>query len=330
MKTLLITGATGFIGSHLVKALIKLKKYKIKIFIRPESDLSRLEQILNKIEVFKGDFSKDEDIKKSLNNVSILIHLASVLQRGRKEDYRNFNINASERFFFYSLRQKIDKIIFLSSFEVMGGSKAPSLFRETDEPNPLSFYARSKYKVEKIAKEYIKKGLNITILRVPSVYGPEDNFDRGFIRIIDMIYRHKFIPFWDMENYIALIYINNLIDIIITCIKNKRSNKELYFVADKEILKAKDIYNLIIELCNTGKSFIRIPKVFVIILVGIIELFAKIFNFLPFFPENFVHNICSNYTCSMAKVEKELKWAPPFSLHKGMKETIEWYKKNKK
>ena len=331
MKILLITGATGFIGSHLVKNLLKSRQYKIRIFIRAQSNLSRLEKILNKIEVFKGDFNKDQDIENSLKNVNIFIHLASVLQRGRKEEYQKFNINVSERFFFYSSKFKIKKVIFLSSFEVMGGSKDPHYYSELDPPNPLSSYGKSKYEVEKIAQKYIQeRGLNITIFRIPAVYGPEDNFDRGFIRIIDMIAGNKFICFGKQNNYMSLIYIDNLIDIILKCIKSKKSNKQLYFVADKEILTVKEICNLIVKLTNAKQNPIRIPVFLVKIFADVMEFSGKIFNFLPFFPENFVHNVTANYACSMLKVEKELKWAPSYSLYEGMKETVKWYKKTKR
>ena len=121
MKTVLLTGATGFIGSHLLKDLLKIPKYRIRIFIREQSDLSRIEKSLSRVDVFKGDFSKDEDIEASLKDVDILIHLASILQRARKKDYQEFNVKASERFFYFANSLKVKKIIFLSSIEVMGG-----------------------------------------------------------------------------------------------------------------------------------------------------------------------------------------------------------------
>ncbi len=330
MKTVLITGSTGFIGSHLVKTLINFKKYRIKIFIRKQSNLSRLGKLLHKVEIFRGDFASEEDIKKSLKGVDIFIHLASVLGRGRKEDYLNFNIKTSERFFYYAVKNKVKKIIFLSSFEVMGGSKDICFYSEKDKPNPLTSYGKSKYEVEKIAQKYIKRhNLNITILRVPAVYGPNDNFDRGFIRLIDLVASNKFIPFGKMNNYMALIYIENLIDVILNCLENKKSNKQVYFVADKEILKALDIYYLIIKLCKVKESLITLPKFVVKGLELLFETSAKIFNFLPFYPENIVHNFTVNYACSTAKIEKELNWTPSYTIYKGMKKTIQWYRKVK-
>ena len=266
-----------------------------------------------------------------MKSVDIFIHLASVLQRGRKEDYQKFNINVSERFFYYASGLKIKKIIFLSSFEVMGGSKKPHFYTELDKPNPLSSYGKSKYEVEQIAQTYIKeKKLNITILRPPAVYGPEDNFDRGFIRIIDMIAHNRFINFGKQDNYTALIYIDNLIDIIVKCMKNNKSDKQLYFAADNEILTVKEICILIAKLTGAKPDFIEVPIFLVKIFTNIMEFLGKIFSFQPFFPENFVNNATANYACSMKKVKNELKWIPPYSLQEGMKKTVEWYIKNKK
>lgn len=331
MKRVLITGATGFIGHHLVDTLLKLKKYKIRIFLRKQSNLTRLKKISkNKIEFFTGDFYKEEDIKNSLQNVDIFIHLASVLGRGRKEDYSKFNIKVSERFFYYASVKKKVKIIFISSFEVFGGSVKPYFYKETDKPAPLTSYGKSKHAVEMIAQEYIKKyRANITILRAPAVYGPEDNFDRGFIKMIDLIARNKFPPFLKMQNYMAVIYVENLVDIIIKCIHDRHSNNNLFLVADKEMLRTKDIFNLILILSRAKKPLIKMPVFAAKFVEFFFESLGKIFHFQPFYPENIVHNLTSNYACSLNKIENELGWIPPFSLYEGMKNTIQWYQKTR-
>ena len=147
--------------------------------------------------------------------------------------------------------------------------------------------------------------------------------------MIDMIATGKYIPFGNMKNYMSLLYIDNLIDIIIKCIKNNKSNKKLYFIADDELLRADESYNIIAGLLGVKPHTIYLPKVLVWFFAGIIEIFYLLINKLPKFPERFVNNAASNYACSLNKIKKELKWKQPFSFYEGMKITVRWYKNNK-
>ncbi len=328
MKNILITGGTGFVGSHLVRALAKKKHYKIRLFIREQSNLERIKNLKFKnVSLFKGDFYNPSDLKKSLEGIDTLFHLASILGRGRKDDYQKFNIEVSKKIFNFALEKKIKKVVYLSSLAVMGGTEKPHIYTEEDLPNPQTFYAKSKYEVEKYAFSLIDKfGFNITIIRAPAVYGHNDNFDRGFIRIIDMIAKQKFMPIGKLKNLMSLIYIDNLIDALILVANTRKSNGKVYFVADKEILSTGEIYEIICNLLGVPKSKIFFPKWLISKVESLIEFFAKIFNFLPNYPENYVNDITANYACSIKKIQKELKWQPKISTYDGLRKTIKWYK----
>ncbi len=329
MKNILITGGTGFVGSHLVKTLLKKKKYNIRLFIRAESNLKRIKNLKN-ISLFKGNFYDPSDIAKSLEGIDTFFHLAAILGRGRKEDYQRFNIEVSKRFFNFALKKKVKKVVYLSSLAVMGGTEKPHIYTEEDTPTPKTLYAKSKYEVERYALHLANTyGLNITIIRAPAVYGPEDNFDRGFIRIIDLIAKKKFVPIGTLNNLMSLVYIDNLIDALITVAKSKKSNGKIYFVSDKEILTTGESYDIICNLLGVEKSRFTLPVWFISKVEAVIEFFAKIFGFLPWYPENYVNDITSNYACSIKKIQQELNWRPRITTYEGLRRTIEWYKNKK-
>lgn len=328
MKNILITGGSGFIGSRLIKSLLKKGKYNIRLFIRKESNTFRLKNLKN-IEFFQGDFYNPLDLEKSLKGIDTFFHLAAILGRGRKEDYQKFNIGVSKNFLELAVKKRVRRIIYLSSLAVMGGTEKHHIYTEADNPAPVTLYGKSKYEVEKYAISLIKNhNANITILRAPAVYGPEDNFDRGFIRIIHLIATRKYIPVGNLKNLMSVIYVDNLIDALILVAKRKKLKSHLYFVADKEILTTGETYNIICKLLGVEKSKFTLPVWFISKVEALIEFFAKIFNFLPWYPENYVQDISSNYACSIKKIQQELKWTPPVSTYEGLKETIAWYKKN--
>lgn len=323
MKKILITGATGFIGSQLIYALLKNKSNKIRIFIREQSNLVRLKPVLSKLEVYKGDYYNDADVDKSLKGIDTLIHLAAILSIGKKQDYKNFNINISKLFFQNALKNKVKKIIYISSMAVMGGSPYARIYNEKDTPAPKTFYSKSKLQVEQIAKEYMEKhNMNITILRAPAVYGENDNLDRGFISIIDLIAHNKFILFGSLKNKMSLIYIGNLIKAIQICMDNVKAGNKTYFVADKETLTTGEIIKLIYKLTNAKIPKFVIPK----LIMKIAEFF--VLNFIPSYPKNFINDMTNHYVCSTKKIQSELNWHPSFSFYQGLERTIKWYKQN--
>ena len=331
MKKFFITGGTGFIGSNLISELLKNPKNKIRVVIRKKSNLSRIKKFLNKIELIQIDFNNRKDISNALKDIDTVFHLASVLGRGRKNDYINFNIKTSETIFKLAAAHNIKKVVYLSSMAVMGGTYDTIIYNEEMEPAPKNQYGKSKLAVEKIAMDiYKNKKLNITIFRPPSVYGENDNFDRGFIRVIDLIIRKKFIPVGNMNNMQSLIYIKNLINaMLLVANEYKKSNGKIYFVSDNEILTARETYYLIAKLGGVQPVKFHLPIKPLLYMEKFIEKTAKVLGFLPPFPENIIHDLTANYACSIRKIKQDLNWEPPFSVYEGLENTINWYKQVK-
>ncbi|MBN1899416.1 MAG: NAD-dependent epimerase/dehydratase family protein [Spirochaetes bacterium] len=328
MKKILITGGTGFIGSYLVRELTEKKSVHVRLFLRDTSNLKRLKDIKSKnIEYFKGDFHNFDDINKSLKGIDTFIHLAAILGRGKKDDYQAFNVEVSKKFLNFAIKNKVKKIIYLSTIAVMGGTEQAYIYKEDDDPRPRTLYGKSKWEVEQYITHLVEAfGMNATIIRAPAVYGPEDNFDRGFIRIIDLVARNKYLPVGNLKNLMSLIYIDNLVDAILTVSENQRANGRIYFVADREILTTGETYKIICKNLGVPGSRFCMPKHLILPVERSIELAAKIFKFIPWYPENYISDITSNYACSIKKINAELKWSPKISTQDGLEKTIQWYK----
>lgn len=330
MTKVLITGAAGFIGSHLTKKLLSLGGYKIRAFLRPQSDLCRIRSVLNRIEVFHGNLDRLSDIEKGMKGADILIHLASILKRGRPEDYQRINIDASKNFFRLAVKNRVKKVIYLSSLGVMRSTDEPHIYTEEEPTDPATWYGKSKVMIEQFALGLMKqKRTRFTILRPPAVYGEEDNFDRGVIMLVDLVARGLFVPFHDMKNFMSIIYIGNLIDAVVTSMKNRKSDNKIYFIADREILTMGELISAVRRLAGAPKIPVRFPTFLARGAEKIIETCGRIFNFLPAFPENSVDDMVRHYMCSSRLFQTETKWNPPFTLQEGLKRTVGWYLKER-
>ncbi len=326
MKRVLIFGGTGFIGYHLINGLLKEKK-EITLFLRKESNIKRIKPFLGKVKIIQGNLHNPDEIEEAIKKADVVYHLAAIInRRATWELYKKVNIELSKSIFEKASKHK-KRVIYISSLSVMGGTKEPHIYTEEDKPHPVAKYGRSKWEAEKIANHYIKtrKG-RITILRPPAVYGEEDNFDRGFIKIIHLTYNRKFPVIGNLENYMSLVYVKNLVDIMLTVPYKRKTIGETYFVADKEILKSIEILNYIVKLLNAPPP-IKIPFWIAKGATQAIEIFSKITGYPVPFPENFVNDVTSNYACSINKITNDTGWKPKFSIYNGLKRTVNWYLK---
>lgn len=323
MAKAFVTGATGFIGSHLVDELLK-KNYEIKCLIRRSSNTKWLKG--KPVEFIEGDLFTDEVLKKGLSDADYIYHVGGVTFAKKKEEFYRGNVGATKSLLeaCYKYNPGIKKFIHVSSQAAVGPSFDGKPIDESREYFPLTTYGRSKVEAEKIVMGYFDK-MKCTIVRPPAVYGPRDYAIFEYFKSMNRGLQ----PLIGFDNkLVSLIHGVDLVKGFILAGESEKSASNIYFISSEQFYNWRDVGEMTGRLLGKKTFRVIVPH----FAVKTTAFFAQVFGF--FSPKPVVLNIEKSreltqryWICSIEKAQRELGFKESFTLEEGFKDTIEWYRK---
>lgn len=236
MGKALVTGATGFIGSHLVKQLVSMG-WEITCLVRPQSQTDLLEAL--SVKVIRGSLDDDQILKKGLRDQGYVFHLAGKIRGTGQQDFDLANHLLTKKLVQTCLRVNPDlkRFIYVSSIAAAGPSKPGLIHDENNPASPVSEYGRSKLKGELAVRAHWNQ-LAATIIRPPNVYGPGQQETELLIKLI----RKRICPILkDRGMMTSLIYIKDLITGILQAAFNPEAKQGTYFLTDGRFYSWREI-----------------------------------------------------------------------------------------
>ncbi|MEX0594181.1 MAG: NAD-dependent epimerase/dehydratase family protein [Balneolaceae bacterium] len=314
-----VTGGTGFIGSHLVDAL--LEQYPDsppRCLIR--SDMRWLKG--KPIEPVHGDLFDENAILEGLKGCDTLFHLAAILKAPTQEALDRVNVEATERLFQLALKAGVQRVLILSSLAASGPSKGRPRI-ETDTPVPTSMYGISKWAMEKRIHECAPTGLPVTLIRPPVVYGPREDqvytwfqmVNRGICPIVGRGESPK----------LSMVHVSDLVEGTLTAAKTDRDGVSTYFLTGPEIANWNRLRDLTLTLLDKKAVTLYVPPSWVRRLAAVTETTAGWFGHYPVFNREKADEMILEWTCSSDLATQELGYSPRYTLDNGFKETLQWY-----
>ena len=311
---ILVTGASGFVGSHLVEKLLQ-KGYSVKCFIRYNSkyDIGFLNeidtQLFNELEIIRGDLRDYHAIKDAMKCIDIVFHLGALIAIPysfmNPKDVIDTNVLGTLNILNSTRDLSIDKIIHTSTSEVYGTAK----YIPMDENHPLqaqSPYAASKISADKLAESYYcSYNLPISTIRPFNIYGPRQSARAVIPTIISQALTQKHIKLGNLTPTRDFTYVSDTVEAFIKIAESDNTTGKVYNIGSTKEISIGEIAKKICKLTNIKYD---------IIYEEIRERPKK----------SEVERLCSD----SSKAMDEIKWKPKVLLEDGLIKTIHWSQNN--
>jgi UDP-glucose 4-epimerase len=317
MAIYLITGATGFVGSAVLKALIANKLPVVAAVREIPIEWSREHPV---VEV--GNLGLDTDWSVALRSVSTIIHtvgrahVVDITDPNSISKFRTINVASTLNLARQAAAAGVSRFIYISSVKVNGEeSKAGHPFTEEDEPKPSDPYGISKLEAEKglrlIADD---TGMEVIIIRPVLVYGP--GVKGNFLSMIHWLGKSIPLPLGGINNSRSLLALGNLVDFILICLHHPAAANETFLVSDGEDLSTSELLKL------TASAMGIKPR-----LIPASEFMIKFFGALMGKRE-ISRRLCGNLQVDISKARRLLGWYPPLSVEEGLAQLANSYSKS--
>ena len=302
---ILITGANGFIGTHLCSELLN-RNIGFRATARKANENSYADFV-------SCDLETTESLNQLMNGCDIVIHLAGrahMTGDNSQEKYRVANELVTQRLANAAKQNRITRFVYLSSIKVNGESSNPGLpIRQSDTPHPLDDYGRSKLAAE-LALQAIchDNSMEYVIIRPTLVYG--QGVKANFSALISAVKRGLPLPIATVKNERSMIGINNLIDLIITSSTNPKAANQTFLASDGTDTSTPALVRLIAKSLNRQTRIFPFP-------ISILRLLAAVFG-----KSSAIDKLTGSLSVDISHTTSTLNWHPPFSIESEIAKAV--------
>lgn len=307
----LVTGASGFVGRAVVARLAADGRHVVRAATRrPFADFAPgVEQLLT------GDLGADTEWRHALAGVDVLVHAAARVHvmREREGDplqaFRAVNVEGTLRLAREAAASGVRRMVFLSSIKVNGESTLPGQpFRADDKPAPIDPYGISKREAEEglLTLAHASK-MQVVVIRAPLVYGP--GVKANFAALMRLLRSGIPLPLGSIHNRRTLVALENLVDLIVTCIGHPAAANETFLAGDPEDLSTTDLLRRLGNALGRPARLISVPADWV-------EFGASLIG-----QRAIAHRLCRSLQVDIGKTSQVLGWRPPIDVDAALHRT---------
>lgn len=331
MSKILITGASGFIGSHLVEEALA-QQHEVYAGVRSSSNLKYLQDPrIHIIHMDLMDPNKLVDtwkgLKQEMEPFDYVIHNAGVTQVVNPDDFRKVNCGCTTNLVesLVAAEFRPQKFVLMSSLAAHGPGDAQTLspIEPSHTPNPITQYGKSK----RMAEQYLESQNEIPylIFRPTGVYGPREKDYLTFFKTIN----NHFEPYiGSPKQLLSFIYVKDLAALLISSLQSPITGKS-YFVSDGNNYTCAEFAAITKKTLDKWTMPLIFPKPLVKLISMVSERIADIFHKTSLLNSDKYKELTSlNWSCNSVQTQRDFSFSPRYDLEKGVSEAIQWYQKN--
>lgn len=318
MKTILITGATGFIGLALVQSLLD---QHTTVIAGVRQHTATLPQSVTQVEL--GDLAQPHKQYDFLQDIGVIIHTAArahIMQESASNplaEFRKINTVGTLNLARQAAQAGVKRFIFISSIKVNGEMTEPGApFTAENKQVPTDPYGLSKYEAEQglmaLADE---TGMEVVIIRPPLVYGP--GVKANFAAMINWINKGVPLPFGAIHNQRSLVALDNLVSFIMLCIDHPKAANEIFLIADGEDVSTTELLQKVAKALGKNTCLLPIPTRWM-------NLAAQLIS-----KRDVAQRLFSSLQIDNSKARNLLGWHPVSSMDQQLRKTAKKYREDR-
>jgi nucleoside-diphosphate-sugar epimerase len=307
-RPILITGIRGFVGTSLAA--------------RIEADGSVVRGVSRQYngtdDFVVGNIGLTTDWGRALEGIDTIVHLAGCahIMKNSETDLSNIywsvNVDGTEELARQAAKAGIRRFIFVSTIKVNGEFTKDLPFSASSTPEPEDDYGVSKLKAEEALWRIAENsGLEVVIVRPPLVYGP--GVKANFLSMMHWLAKGIPLPFGAIDNKRSFAALDNLVDLLVTCIHHPAAAGQTFLVSDDEDISTTELLQRMGKALNRSARLIPVPP-------KLLQWGAQLLG-----KEDIAQRLLGNLQVDISKTKELLDWKPPVTVDEGLKRTAEWY-----
>ena len=317
-----VTGATGFVGSHLAETLAA-RGHDVVALARRRDQHETLEKI--GVRPVSGSLENERSLETALANVEVVFHVAGVTDARNEAEFLAVNDTGTRKLLDATRRTAhgLRRFVHVSSQAAVGPSPRGKPLREESEPRPITSYGRSKLAGELAVRG---SGLPWTVVRPPAVYGPRD---KAFLKLFQLTRTGLAPVFGGGTQELSLVFVGDLVALLVSAGEHEAAAGQVFHAAHREIVQSRDVSRAAGAAMGKRPVVLPVPGLVASAVVGVIERVAAATGQRTVLTtERLAEFLAPSWLLDVEKAERLLGWKAATSLSEGMKETGEWYRAN--
>jgi nucleoside-diphosphate-sugar epimerase len=313
-QSILVTGATGFIGGFICKRLLAAGLTVRGTLLETETPSSLVRGVEP---VIIKPLGPDTAWEGAVTGIETVIHLAArvhVMDDSAADpltEFRKVNTEGTRQLAREAAKNGVKRLVFVSSIKV-NGEESLTPYNENSHAQPTDPYGISKWEAEQALREIeAETGLQVVIIRPTLVYGP--GVKANFLNMMKIVSRGIPLPLASIGNKRSLIYVGNLVDALATCAIHPAAAGRTFLVSDGEDVSTPDLIRRTASALGVPARLFPVPISLMCLAGAVTGKNAA------------VKRLLGSLTVDSSKIRRELDWQPPFTMEEGLRETAEWF-----
>ena len=323
-KRIAVTGATGFLGSHITERLLD-EGYEVSVFARDAKKAECFSGRASKIVI--GEISDKQAVSELVSGCDAVIHLVSNFRTasGPPESYQRINVEGTKTVVDASIAAGVKRFIHCATIGVHGSVKSTP----ADEQSPYApgdLYQETKLKAQQYVESVIgKSDMEVVIVRPCSMYGPGD---MRMLKMFKMLSKRTFLMIGPCKENFHAVYIDDIVDGFMLAMNTHNISGETFLIGGEKYLPLKDYVKVVAEAVDAPMPWLKFPYWLFYYASVVIEAICVPLGIEPPLHRRRVRFYKNNRAFNIDKAKRVLGYSPKVSLEEGMKKTVSWYREN--